>query len=187
MEKYHMKFKNKNKLFLLAIGLAAVLGIIIGAGSALASESIFTLSSGSYGYSSTHSDTYPPPPSSLSDSYTEYQYVYRNAGSTEVTVSTTNKYSGSSSYPDYMAYGNMWIYDEYGQHTVSYQGYNYYSTRLISGINHSVSTYWDKTNLNTGNNHVITQQDIWLEDFGGVGYTTIGADYDVYYTGIGSP
>jgi hypothetical protein len=178
-----MKLRNRKPLLGLVLTVAIIMGTIVGAGLAYASDVPHDLSSGTQGYTGYHSDYYAG--YNISDSYNNYEYINRSADSTFVHTYNIHKYSGSVSpvaAQDNVVLAYGYIYDEYGNHSVYY---SMFASVLIHNCNVYGYPNWEYSSLNSNNNYVISEQHIWYYDPGS-GYTSLGVDYDTYYTGIGS-
>lgn len=178
-----MRPKKKKYLLGIMLALAMVVGVLVGSGLAYASDVGHDLSSGYNGYTSYHSDNYAG--YNIHDDYYNYEYIYRSADSTSVEIYNIHKYSGhvtpTAAQPN-VVFGYAWYYDEYGHHSV--MDY-YFASVEIQGCNNYSYPYWTYSSFDQNDNYLICEQNIWYGDPGS-GYTSLGVDFDTYYTGIGS-
>jgi hypothetical protein len=156
----------KKLSFPMIIAICALLGTFLGTSIAYADVD-HNLSVGTYTYTSTHDVSL----------YTGEEYYYQakqrvtlSSDKSDVTFvtgsfsspyySTTYRY-GDSNDPDYMCFGPLYIWDEYGYHSIYYLDF---IGVLIDGCSCYRSTYWYYGNMNSTNNHVISEQIIWSSE-----------------------
>jgi len=90
---------------------------------------------------------------------------------------STTYYNGDSNDPANIRYGPLWIWDEYGNHSVYYDDF---FNLQIDGYSYYSPTYWFYGNMNSTNNIVQSEQGILKWSYGG--WSSLGSDYNAYIT-----
>lgn len=153
----------KRVSFNIIIVICVLLGALIGTGIAYADNGIYprTLWPGTITYL-THIDESIW--SGEEYDYWAWQRITLSTDRSDVTFVTgsykrsTTYTNANSNYPDEIVFGPLWIYDEYGHHSVLYLGFLLYP---VDGFDDYWPTYWFYGNMNPTNNYVLSEQYIW--------------------------
>ncbi len=150
----------RNKL-VLSVFLASVVGVLLGSGAALAHNYWTNAVSGTNIYGGNHSESdgwpwYPP-----AYSFGKDVSVYANASypyTTSMTVNSVSVSAGSQQQSDNPWYGNIRIYDEYGNNSRASSQF-----RCDYVANHYETYYpsWTYSSFNSTNNLLIVDVEAW--------------------------
>jgi hypothetical protein len=148
----------------------SLLGVWLGTSVALGHEPVVQMVSGWAVYSSTpnHDGCL-----SWSCNYDDSNNARANSSFTEFEIVDTGYWGGTAN-PTTIVFGVLSIYDEYGNHSVSYTDWR---CVLVNGVNASRSTYWFYNGLNATNNYVLADQKLWNDTQGECPFFVLNAGF----------